>query len=94
MKGIFCWRQNQGAIPTKDGRFRRFVGQKGLADIIGILHDGRFLAVEVKRPKKHPSLEQEQFLAEINARGGLALVVHSASELEEALANYEFDVMR
>ena len=47
MKNIFCYRNNSGA--TKVGsRFIRF-GYKGSSDIIGILPDGRFLAVECKR---------------------------------------------
>ncbi len=35
--GIEAWRQNQGAIPTADGHFRRFNGKRGIADISGIL---------------------------------------------------------
>src|SRR5262249_39289446 len=31
LKGIYCWRQNQGAIPLKDGGYRRFNGLKGVA---------------------------------------------------------------
>ena len=61
-KGVFCWRQNQGAIPLGDGGYRKFVGLKGVSDILGILPEtvrvvgverpvmfGNLLAVEVKR---------------------------------------------
>ncbi len=41
VKGIFAWRQNQGAIPRKGGGYRRFVGLRGVSDILGILPQRR-----------------------------------------------------
>ena len=37
VKGVFAWRHNQGAIPRKGGGYRRFVGLRGVSDILGIL---------------------------------------------------------
>lgn len=84
---IFAWRQNQGAIPTAHGGFRRFVGLRGVSDILGILPGGtgRFLAIEVKRPGGRTSPEQETFLANVTALGGVACVAHSVDELEADL---------
>lgn len=48
MKGIYCWRQNSGAVRIGK-RFVRFTSINGVSDIIGILPDGRFLAIECKR---------------------------------------------
>ena len=99
-KGIFCWRQNQGAIPLKDGGYRRFVGLKGVADILGILPQraevvgegdvlfGNLLAVEVKRPGEKLRAEQQEFLARVNDHGGVGACVHSIGELEEWLSRY------
>lgn len=100
LHGIWCWRQNQGAIPLKGGGYRRFVGLKGVADILGILPQtvrvagdesvstfGNLLAVETKRPGEKPP-EQEAFLREVNARGGVGICVHSVRELEAALRPY------
>src|SRR5262245_16172162 len=95
-KGIYCWRQNQGAIPLRNGSFRRFVGLKGVSDILGILPqtavlDGRevtfgvFLAVEVKQPGERPRPEQAEFLRRVEELGGVAIVAHGVDELEREL---------
>ena len=99
LRGIFAWRNNSTGIydPTAK-RYRTFNGLKGTADIIGIIpvdtaadqYDapnviGRFLAVETKAKRGKLSLEQAAFLDGIRARGGLAFVVRSVSELEAAL---------
>ena len=101
LKGVWCWRQNQGAIPLKGGGYRRFVGLKGVADILGILPQtvrvvgdhgpvtfGNLLAVETKRRGEKPRPEQEEFLRQVNARGGVGVCVHSVSELQKVLAAY------
>ncbi len=101
MKGVWCWRQNQGAIPLKSGGFRRFVGLAGVADILGILPQtvrvigdegpvtfGNMLAVETKRRGEKPRPEQAEFLRQVNERGGVGVCVHSVRELEEVLAPY------
>ena len=101
MRGVWCWRQNQGAIPLKDGGYRRFVGLEGVADILGILPQtvqvmgddgpvtfGNLLAVETKRPGEKPRPSQDDFLRQVNERGGVGVCVHSVGELEEALAPF------
>ncbi len=57
----------------------------GASDILGILKGGRFLATEVKSKKGRVSPQQEQFLAEIEARGGVAFVARSVEEVEKLL---------
>jgi VRR-NUC domain len=97
-KGLFCWRQNQGAIPLKGGGYRKFVGLKGVSDILGILPEtvtvagvvgpvtfGTLLAVEVKRPGEKLRSDQAEFLKNVNDRGGIGIVVHSIHELERQL---------
>jgi hypothetical protein len=99
LRGLFAWRQNQGAIPLPNGGFRRFVGLKGVSDILGILPQdvtvdgqvvrfGNFLAVEVKKPGEKPRREQREFLETVKQLGGIALVVHSVAELEEQLGPF------
>ncbi len=97
LKGLYVWRQNQGAIPRKGGGYRRFVGLRGVADILGILPQrvevvgegeirfGNLLAVEVKRPGEKPRPEQAAFLARVNELGGVGICVHSVRELETQL---------
>ncbi|MBD3251071.1 VRR-NUC domain-containing protein [Candidatus Uhrbacteria bacterium] len=63
-------------------------GQTGVADIIGCFH-GRFLAIEVKRPGRVPTKNQQKFLDNVNAAGGIAFVAYSASEVYETLSSIE-----
>ena len=86
IKGIFAFRNNTGAVKIGK-RFIRF-GYAGSSDILGILPDGRFLAVECKREKGGVvSPVQKMFLKEIQDNNGVACVVHSAKELAEILKN-------
>lgn len=57
-------------------------GFKGSADILGILPDGRFLAVECKREKGGVlSKEQIEFRDRIKENKGVYILVHSVEEL-------------
>ncbi len=46
---------------------------------------GVFLALEVKRPGKNPTREQQQFLDIVNRRGGVGRCVHSEDEAKQAI---------
>jgi hypothetical protein len=95
---IKAWRTNNTGIfdPVKQTH-RSFHGLRGVSDILGILpqsvrlDDGReemfgnFLAIEVKKPGEKPRADQEAFLQDIRAQGGIGLCVHSLRELEEQL---------
>lgn len=98
LKGIFCWKNQSTGIydPTRKV-FRKNKSQlNGVSDILGILPNGRFLAIEVKRPalkpRKKESLEkmatpeQLKFIDNINRRGGLAFV---ADNLDIVLKNLD-----
>jgi hypothetical protein len=90
LHGVFCWRQNQGAISGEYNgkrRFLRFASMAGISDIVGLLPpSGRLLAVECKRPGRKPTPEQDTFLAIVRQSGGVGVCVHSLAELEQALA--------
>lgn len=86
--GYDCWRQNNVAIHDR-GQFRRFVGRKGVSDVIGFhATKGRFLAVEIKVGRDRLSPEQEKFLDAVNRAGGVGVVVRHADDLKEYL-NHE-----
>ncbi len=80
--GLACWRNNTGVYFDKRNVPIRYGLCVGSSDLIG-LYQGRFLALEVKRPGGKLSPDQERFLALVTKLGGVAAVVHSA---EEALA--------
>ena len=83
-RGFFAWNNPTGAVRIAPDRWIRF-GLKGAADLIGVLPDGRFLAVEVKAPHGRLSPEQSAFLEKVRGLGGVAVVVRSFRELDAAL---------
>jgi hypothetical protein len=76
-------RFNTGAMEV-DGRCIRFAFA-GCSDILGQLADGRFLAVEVKRPGSQPTPAQQTFLLNVARHGGCAFVARSAADVWKAL---------
>lgn len=81
---IYCWRNNVGSAKIGN-RFISF-GLVGSSDILGILPNGQFLAVECKREKGgHLSDKQKEFINKINENGGFAICVNSLYDLESKL---------
>lgn len=87
LKKCKVWRQNQGGMYDAKRRFVRFCSQPGISDIVGVLPNGRFIAVEAKVSGKKPQPHQKAFLDSINAIGGFAVCIHSLDEMQSALAN-------
>jgi hypothetical protein len=84
IRRIYCWSNPSGAVQIRPGKFMSF-GLKGSSDILGCLPGGRFLAVEVKAERGRLSPEQRQFLEDIKALGGMAVVARSCRDIEAAL---------
>ena len=82
-----CWRQNSGTFQerNRDGttRYIRANTQRGMSDIMGVLRDGRTLAIEVKSRTGRMRPGQEEFLQTIRQAGGVAGVCRS---VEDAIA--------
>ena len=76
----WCARMNTGRK-----RFVRF-GFVGLADIIGQLTDGRWLAIECKRPGEALTEEQAMFLHWVASAHGVAGIARSWEDVEGILA--------
>jgi hypothetical protein len=80
LSGVYAFRCNTGR------RGGVAFGKVGLSDIIGIMPDGRFLAIECKRPDGGAmSDDQLAFLQEVAERGGLAIVARSVDDVVEGL---------
>lgn len=75
------WRNNTGVAIQGTTRVRYGLCV-GSSDLIGIAN-GRFVALEVKTQSGRVAPEQAQFLALVNARGGIGRVVRS---VEDAMA--------
>ena len=80
-KVAFAFRANAGAMQNPRGQWVKF-GFKGMVDISGMLKGGRRLEVEVKRPGKLPSADQNAFLYRVNRDGGWGVWVDSVDRLD------------
>jgi hypothetical protein len=88
LRGCFAWRNNvTGVYDPVRKVFRTFQGLKGVSDVLGVLPGGRFIAVETKMAGNEPTLDQQLFLSNVQAHGGLAVVAYDVRELEAALAD-------
>ena len=73
-RGIFHWKSWQGPMSQP----------RGVADIIGC-YQGRFFAIEIKRPGRKATPEQARFLSEVCKANGIAFVAHSVEEVKGGL---------
>ena len=63
------WMQNNLAV-----RGRKFIGRKGVPDIIGFTSKGLFMGCEVKTLGDSLSDDQKLFLINLHKAGGIALI--------------------
>jgi hypothetical protein len=86
-----CWRQNSGTFQerNRDGstRYIRANTARGMSDIMGILKDGRTLAIEVKSRTGRMRPGQEEFLQTIRQAGGVAGVCRSVEDAQRLLGD-------
>lgn len=89
---VRLWRNNTGAMRDEQGRLVRFGLAKGSADLIGLrtievgsARVAQFVALEVKTSTGRTTEEQRHFLALVERMGGIAAVVRSVEEAEQAL---------
>ncbi len=87
LAGFYVWRQNNGGVyDAKLGRYRANSATKGISDIMGFhTSTGKIIACEIKAGKDRLSAEQVNFLAAVEAAGGVALVVRHANDLKHLL---------
>lgn len=89
---IVCFRSNTGAMSgehtNKQGKTNKWYvrfNTPGYPDITGILPDGRYLAIEVKRRDGKATPDQLRFLKTIIDNHGVAFVAHSTDETHDIL---------
>lgn len=86
--GLKIQRINTGCFTIGEGANRRFIktADAGTCDFEGYDNQGRFLAIECKRPSGgRLSPAQRERIADINRKGGVAFVAHSGEEALEQL---------
>ena len=87
-KGIFCWQnKNIATYDRKTGAYRKFGKHQiaGISDILGIMYDGRMLAIECKDGYNKATDEQKEFIDNINKAGGIAFVAYGIDDVEKNL---------
>lgn len=89
LAGVVAIRTNSGATKIGD-RFIRFNSAPGCTDIIACLPDGRFAAIEVKRPGNKPTPEQISFMESIQHCHGYAWVVQSVDDIRSLLTQHGY----
>jgi hypothetical protein len=82
LRNIWAWRSNNLAVPG-----RRFIGEPGLPDIVGMLPGGRFLGIEVKTKTGKQSDDQKAFQARCEKEGGLYILARSLDDVMEVIGN-------
>ena len=82
IRQIVAWRNNTTGVydPTAK-RFRTNAGRNGVADILGCLPGGRFLAVECKAGRGVLSPAQVEFQRDIVVAGGLHIVARCIEDV-------------
>ena len=88
MTGLKIQRINTGSFQIGAGQNRRYIktAEAGTCDFEGYDNQGRFLAIECKRPSGgRLSPAQRERIADINRKGGVAFVAHSGEEALEQL---------
>lgn len=87
--GLILWRNNVGHVTywKQDGSKVEFdYGlEEGSADLIGCLN-GRFIALEVKRPGEHQRPAQVEWEGRVKFNHGFYAVVRSVEEARAAIA--------
>lgn len=84
LKGIFCWKNSTVGIAKLNGSFIP-AQMTGVSDIIGLLPDGRFLAIEVKRKGNRTTFNQDVFLDNVRRNKGLAIIAFSLDDVTKEI---------
>lgn len=72
-----------GGLPIKQNQIGIYA-QAGVPDIIACIK-GRFVAIEVKKPKKKPTAIQYTWLESINKIGGLAFYADNLKIVKDTI---------
>jgi hypothetical protein len=89
--GCILWRNNTGMLRNDKGTPVRYGLCEGSSDLIGI-YKGRFVAIEVKQPKKKPTCAQINFLLQVRENGGISGCIDSPDKVENLL-NERYDLI-
>lgn len=94
LPNCFAWKEDGQGVVVGTGSNKRMLkisGRyrvKGKSDILGI-YNGKFIAIEVKKPGGRVSKDQENFIAAIKAVGGHGCVAYSLDDARKFIQDVE-----
>ncbi len=83
--GARLWRNQAGKYQLKDGRWLSSGLFEGAPDLVGLLPDGRFLAIEVKSKTGRPTPAQVHAIEFLRSMGAVAAICRSVEEFDLVL---------
>lgn len=83
---IIKWLENAGCYCIKT----IVTSKKGTPDIIACLPDGKFFAIEVKKPGGTVSKIQDYTIRKIQSKSGYAIVAYSLNDVKEFLKEHGY----
>ena len=86
---VVTWRNNIGVASMRGSTVRFGVGGPGGADLLGLDHRGRFIAIEVKTPTGRQSPEQRCFEQLVQRLGGVYLIMRSVEDARSFLLSLQ-----
>lgn len=88
----YYWKNNSVGIYDPVKKLYRKAKSKyainGTSDILGVLPDGKLVAIEVKALKGRLSASQSEFLNNIKINGGVAFVAKCLRDVQDNLEAY------
>lgn len=81
--GLLVWKDYQPNAKPGKGYSR---SKTSVADILGVMPDGQFLAVEVKKPDGKVSMGQWQWLERVRRSNGFVIVATSVADVQTQIA--------
>lgn len=77
---VRAWAQDSDSIKAR--KFTKTNNKKGVSDIIGLLDNGKLLAIELKQGKNRPSVHQLEFIEQCERAGAIAFFAWSLDEVK------------
>ena len=91
-RNIYAWLNNTAGTYSKRTKsyFKNPRLKKGVADILGILPNGKLFAIECKVGKNKQDDNQKIFQKDIEANNGIYILAYNLEEVEKYLKNNKF----
>lgn len=93
-QGIYAWRQGNHSVFDKSMKVYRTKSKyeiNGVSDILGVLSDGKFLAIEVKKneiQRRNAPKAQLDFISRVNELGGVGFFAINLDDVDKELESY------